>query len=71
MVTLVGIKLFFISMQIILSTSEINNEIEQMEAFVATKIPYCVTARHLLHQKYARSVDIDLSEHYNGHMLSS
>ena len=31
MVTLVGIKLVFISMQIIFSTSEINSEIEQME----------------------------------------
>ena len=67
MVTLVGIKLVFIGMQIIFSTSEINSEIEQMEIFVAAKMPYFVTSRHLLHQKYACSVDIDLSEQYNGH----
>ena len=64
MVTLVGIKLVFIGMQIIFSTSEINGEIEQMEIFVAAKMPY-FTSRHLLHQKYACSVDIDLSKQYN------
>ena len=37
MVTLVGIKLVFIGMQIIFSTSEINSEIAQMEIFVAAK----------------------------------
>ena len=62
MVTLVGIKLVFIGMQIIFSTSEINSEIEQMEIFVAAKMPYFVTSRHSLHQKYACSVDIDLSQ---------
>ena len=71
MVTLVGIKLVFIGMQIIFSTSEINSEIAQMEIFVAAKMPYFVTSRHSLHQKYACSVDIDLSEQYNGHMPSS
>ena len=52
MVTLVGIKLVFIGMQIIFSTSEINSENEQMEIFVAAKMPY-FTSHHLLHQKYA------------------
>ena len=68
MVTLVGIKLVFIGMQIIFSTSEINSEIAQTEIFVAAKMPYFVTSRHSLHQKYACSVDIDLSEQYNGHI---
>ena len=71
MVTLVGIKLVFIGMQIIFATSEINGEMEQMEIFVAAKMPYSVTSRHLLHQKYACSVDIDLSKQYDDHMPSS
>ena len=70
MVTLVGIKLFFVSMQIILSTSEINNEIEQIETFVATKTPYCVTSRHLYYIRNTHALLTYLSEHYNGHMPS-
>ena len=43
MVTLVGIKLVFIGMQIIFSTSEINSEIAQMENLLQQK---CHTLLH-------------------------